>query len=214
MVRTGARAARLGDLLAAAGLRPAADAPPRPSGAEPGADLFTLYRALGGSQPQLPTLRPGAWDLVFDDPALEVPLVIELDEELHFNRYRALTLQAPWAAEAPWRVDYLAHCAAHEADCLAAARWGKRWTNPSCAQMFAGGRPGELDGGGAPRWKQRALYDALKEAAPAVGVAVAVARLATHDRIGDTTLGAALEGFADVPLNEVLGLVRARILLR
>jgi hypothetical protein len=40
--------------------------------------------------------------------------------------------------------------------------------------MFSGGAAGDLDGEGAPRWKQRALYDAIKDTAPAaLGVALA-----------------------------------------
>jgi hypothetical protein len=44
----------------------------------------------------MPPLRPGAWDLVFADG-----LVVELDEELHFNRYRAQSLQNEWATDLP-----------------------------------------------------------------------------------------------------------------
>ena len=55
------------------------------------ADLHDLYRTLGGMNPN-PSFRPGSWDLAFADG-----LVVELDEELHFNRYRAHTLQPPWA---------------------------------------------------------------------------------------------------------------------
>ena len=43
-----------------------------------------LYRRLGGPLDS-PTLRPGGWDLAFSGE-----LVVELDEELHFNQYRRL----------------------------------------------------------------------------------------------------------------------------
>jgi hypothetical protein len=40
-------------------------------------------------------------------------LVVELDDELHFNRY-ALTLEASWAASCLDRAHYRRHCAKHE----------------------------------------------------------------------------------------------------
>ncbi len=71
--------------LVAAGFSVAAQRPPAPRLDALSADLraavVTLYRELGGHQDQ-PVLRPGAWDL-----ALAGGVVVELDEELHFNRY-------------------------------------------------------------------------------------------------------------------------------
>ena len=102
-------------------------------------------------------LRPGPWDLAF-----EGNLFVELDEELHFNRYRSVTLEPAWAVELPWRRDYMSFSVEHEPACLAAARWGKRWTNPSCERIFGpADPPGTFGVVGAPRWKQRALYDAM-----------------------------------------------------
>jgi len=51
------------------------------------AEVLDLYRQLGG-QHETPALRPGSWDLQVDD------VLVELDEQLHFNRYRAVTLQS------------------------------------------------------------------------------------------------------------------------
>jgi hypothetical protein len=62
-----------------------------------------------GGRPPMPALRPGACDLAFSDG-----FVLELDEELHFNCYRAQSLQSARATEL---------------ECLAAGKWGKRWTN-------------------------------------------------------------------------------------
>ncbi len=89
------------------------------------ADVLALYRSLGGRLDR-PALRPGAWDraLVGGD-------VVELDEELHFNRYRARTLEWSWSRGLPWRDAHLAMCRAHESKCVSAGSWGKRWTNPS-----------------------------------------------------------------------------------
>ena len=55
-------------------------------------------------------LRPGTWDLSFADG-----LVVELDEELHFNRYRLTTLQSVESMKLPWRDAYLDFCTRYEA---------------------------------------------------------------------------------------------------
>ena len=194
MVRTGGRAAALVALLSDAGVHVIPERPvaPRLESLPPRLrdDVVELYRALDGRS-ERPALRPGSWDL-----ALASGAVVELDEELHFNRYRALTLEQPWAARLPWHEDYLAMCREHEQECLRAGSWGKRWTNPSCEAMF--GPPGPVGDllAGAPRWKQRALYDAIKDAQAAAGGGPPLVRLSVHDSVGGTTLGAALEGRA------------------
>jgi hypothetical protein len=206
VVRTGARAAGLQAILASAGLTPAT-APPAPRLSDLGplaAKIESLYRALGGRQLD-PSLRPGAWDLAVCDG-----LLVELDEELHFNRYRRLTMEATWAAPLPWSSDYRRHCVDYEPSCLAAAQWGKRWTNPSCERLFgAGATPGELAGGGAPRWKQRALYDAIKDAAASAG-SVQLARVATVDVVAGAQLGDVLAGRSTVAPGLVADFVRRR----
>jgi hypothetical protein len=139
MVRTGARAEALGAALASAGFQVAAKGPLAPRLDVLPADIcravVALYRELGGQHEQ-PVLRPGAWDLT-----LAGGVVIELDEELHFNRYRARTLAEPWARNLPWRETYLVMCDQHEDDCLRAGSWGKRWTNESCERMFGPAAP-------------------------------------------------------------------------
>ena len=168
------------------------------------AEVLDLYRSLGGKA-DTPTLCPGGWDLAFAGG-----LVVELDEELHFNRYRAVTLAASWESGLPWAADYQVHCAKHEPACLAAGVWGKRWTNASAAAMFLGGAPGDLDGGGAPRWKQRALYDALKDTVTLLASGVRLARVATHDQLNGVTLGTVLDGLAPIDAGAVRSLVDAR----
>src|SRR3954453_21637225 len=111
MVTTGARVAALQELFERLGYEPAgAIVAPRPSSlsADRRDEVLRLYRALGGTQPS-PQLRPGAWDLV-----LTGGLFVELDEELHFNRYRRTTLEPAWTTDLPWRDDYLRHCNVHE----------------------------------------------------------------------------------------------------
>ncbi len=211
MVRTGARADALGAALAAAGFSVVAQRPPAPRldalPADIRAGVMSLYLELGGQQEQ-PVLRPGVWDL-----ALTGGMVVELDEELHFNRYRARTLAAPWARDLPWTGAYLAICADHEDECVRAGSWGKRWTNESCERMFGPAAPAaRLDlPGGAPRWKQRAFYDSVKDAVASVPKQPRVVRLAVHDEIGEISLAALLEGRASVAPSDLRAAVEQRI---
>jgi len=209
LVRTGQRGAVLRDALRSDGFAELTEGPPRPRVAElPQSmkdELMELYRRLGG-QDGVPTLRPGPWDLV-----LEGPLVVELDEELHFNRYRALTLSVSWSTDLPWRAPYLGYCGQHEDECLSAGSWGKRWTNPSCERMF--GTPdhvGELDGAGAPRWKQRALYDAMKDIAPTIHAGLRMARFSVYDVVGGVRLWDVVAGRAVAAPGAMRSLIEAR----
>ena len=210
MVRTGKRAEVLKSILLDAGLEAGGSAPAPPRLADlptPLADeVVGLYRALGGPE-EAPALRPGSWDLVFGGA-----LVVELDEELHFNRYRALTLSASWATGLPWTETFGAFCVAHEDECLSAGTWGKRWTNPSCERMFGpAGAVGDLMGAGAPRWKQRALYDAMKDAASSGDGGVRLARVSVHDAVDGNRLWDVLGGPASVSPAAIRALVEARV---
>lgn len=175
-------------MLAAAGHRQAELKVPAPRLPDLGADLAEHIKdhleVLGGDRGAATRLRPGSWDL-----ALDGGLLVELDEELHFNRYRGQTVQAPWASALPWTDLYLEYCSREEERCLTAAKWGQRWTNPSCERMFGvASQPGDFDGGGAPRWKQRALYDAIKDAFALSQSEYRVARVSVHDIVDGTTL--------------------------
>lgn len=195
VVRTGKRAQALAALLSAAGLSVVDENPPAPRlealPPEMRDDVLDLYRSLGG-RPDRP-LRPGAWDLVLANGD-----VVELDEELHFNRYRARTLERSWSRRLPWCDAYMTMCRAYESQCVSGGSWGVRWTNASCEAMFGPAGPaGDLGAsGGAPRWKQRALYDAIKDAHAATGTGPRVLRLAVHDDLGGASLDAILRGRA------------------
>lgn len=166
--------------------------------------IVELFRQLGRHDGAA-RLRPGAWDLAFEDG-----LLVELDEQLHFNRYRAMTLHADWMRPLPWRDTYLVFCRAREQDCLADGRWGRRWTNSSCERLFGpADPPGTFERGGAPRWKQRALYDALKDML-AVSGSVKLARLAIYDTIEGIELQAALEGRADIDPMALVSFTQSR----
>lgn len=138
------------------------------------------YRALGGIlDPFVLNLR--SWDMEFNG------IAVELDEYLHFNRYRLQTLQSPLYA----RLDkfptshYRDFCVGHERDCLSAGGYGGKWTKPTAERQFgSGGAERDLDGPGAPRWKQRAFYDFVKDLSP-LAIGVAVVRVSVWDTIDD-----------------------------
>ena len=209
VVKTGARALVLQDLLTQIDLGPVLGGPPVPRlttlPPEMAGRILDLFEVLGGTSAS-PALRPGAWDLVCKGGVL-----VELDEELHFNRYRRLTLEPDWMKPLPWCQEYLTLARDRESECLAAATWGKRWTNPSCEVLFgAADPPGRFDSNGAPRWKQRALYDAIKDAAALTDESIHLVRLATHDLVGGIRLGDALEGRATVKPDALSQLVTKR----
>lgn len=211
MVKTGQRAAALRELFKEAGFQPTAvvPAPPRLRDLEDdlAVSILQTYRTFGGTE-QEPALRPGAWDLAFEDG-----LVIELDEELHFNRYRGQTLSADWANVLPWQIEYLRQSEAQEALCLNAGSWGKRWANPSCERMFGqAAEPRSFEGGGAPRWKQRALYDTVKDAAALTNPDLRLARLSVFDIMDETSLASLLDGSRTISPSSLRQFVEERLL--
>lgn len=188
MVRAGARASVLDQVLLQAGLTRASARPRAPRIADLpvplAGEIFDLYHRIGGKLAD-PAFRPGAWDLPYSN------VIVELDEDMHFNRYRALTLEARFAAVLPWAAAYRKHAGGHEGR---AGTGGRRWTSPPAERMFG---PADekwvFNRGGAPRWKQRALYDAIKDAAAAAGL-VQLARVSIYDAVDGIRIEDALRG--------------------
>lgn len=140
MVATGARVRALATLLTDGGWTQVT--PPRlPRVAELSDGqqdrIRSLYDLLGGSPDHFPRIRPGGWDLAFE--TADGLLFVELDEEQHFNRYRAQTLDS--------------------------------------TSDLGAGPPGDFTGVGAPRWRQRAFYDSVKD----VLTGRRLARISVHD---------------------------------
>lgn len=143
-------------------------------------DIDKVYRALDGKLPTLP-INLRKWDMEFEGSA------VELDEYLHFNRYRAATLRSKLYSKLPgFPLDvYRRHCEEHEDRCLTAGGYGRKWTNTACERQFGSGAPpGNLGGGGAPRWKQRAFYDFVKDLSPLL-IGVRLARVSVWDELPD-----------------------------
>ncbi|WP_051549447.1 DUF7255 family protein [Nocardioides sp. URHA0032] len=141
--------------------------------------IRSLYEILDGTPAQFDRIRPGGWDLAFITP--EDPhrlLHVELDEEQHFNRYRARMLDATEELGLPWTPAYQSYSRDREARLLPGWGTGQRWTNPSAARFFGeASPPGDFTGVGAPRWRQRAFYDAVKDTL----TSRSLARISVHD---------------------------------
>jgi hypothetical protein len=165
---------------------------------------MATYKHLGGLR-DAPALQPLGWDIPTTSG-----LIVELDEEQHFNRYRAATLNLNWAADLPWREDYLTYCAEFERLALKSHSGGGFWeSDGSVAQFGPAGPRRSLEQAGSPRWKQRAVYDALRDTTAVAG-SVTLARLSVHDRVGTARLGDALRGCAPLDLKELHGLIVRR----
>jgi hypothetical protein len=139
-------------------------------------EVALVYRRLGGML-DVPPQRAGKFDSKWG------PIMVEVDECRHFNRYREITLDSPLYDAMPRfpREAYRRFCREYEYECWKAANWGGYWTdkNECCERQFGAGQPQgtPLDAfegigpnpNGAPRWKQRAFYDFLKDVCSALG---------------------------------------------
>ena len=148
-------------------------------------EICNIYKALGGVL-DTPPVNPGAWDI--DTPSF----IIELDEENHFNRYRAITLDAPlYQNFKNFDVkEYRKYCRSYESKC---PKTQGRWSKPSADVQFgASGPEGDFSGNGPSRWKQRAFYDYLKDVF-SVLTGIPVIRISIYDKAGYSTVGQLLD---------------------
>lgn len=162
-----------------------------------------VYRRLGGVL-DLDDIAAGDWDF-----NLAGGLKIELDEFLHFNRYRATTLKVPWAENVAWSADYELYCTSFEYKCLQGTLPGM-WATKSSEGMFGASDPiGVLGELGSSRWKQRALYDAVKDAF-ACHRNLAVARISVTDTINGKRVDRELKKGRPLDPDGLRSLVEAR----
>ena len=169
-----------------------------------------MYFKLGGALNEF-ELNIRSWDMEFEGVA------IELDEYLHFNRYRLLTLGSPLYQAMPAfpLKKYTAYCNDHEGACLSAGSYGGKWSSKSTEKQFGpAGVQKDLSGNGAPRWKQRAFYDFIKDLSPQL-VGVKVARVAVWDRVWENgeerLVSEVLKSPSDCSGKVIAELIKARI---
>lgn len=151
-----------------------------------------VYKDLGGTLDDVPFRHQG-WDIEYEGMA------VELDEELHFNDYRLITLRSSLYKQLPAfpLKKYQNYARRYSGECMKCGAYLGKWSKPACERQFGrGARPGDLSGSGSPRWKQRAFYDFIKDLSPILG-GVDVARIAIWDRLvdgsGSRTIGEVLD---------------------
>lgn len=154
-------------------------------------EISLVYKKLGGTLEIYPTAFRG-FDIKLKG------LVVELDEEQHFNRYRFSTLGSEFYDSADVQ-DYLAYCESYEAGCLKRARYGGYWKTPvSVTQFGPGGPVGEIPEDfsilqlGASRWKQRAFYDYLRDVGSRI-TGYKLVRVSVYDRVAGIEIGEILQ---------------------
>lgn len=118
-----------------------------------------VYAQLGGIG--------NCWEFKFPlPPGLETgQLRLSLDGPLHFNRYRAASLQSPLYQQQPdWLENYRRHCRSAERECLKAGSRQGVWSFPEAEKHFGKAREvGDFSGPGAPGWKLNAFCDFLAD---------------------------------------------------
>lgn len=141
-------------------------------------EIRLVYKQLS-CQPATTYPTNGRYDISTDE------FIIELDEERHFNLYRAQTLESciyTKLHQFPLN-QYRLYCSLYEQQCLRAAVWGKNWSTPSADNQFGeSDLPGNLNGSGSSRWKQRAFYDYLKDVTQLI-TKKPLARVSIYDKL-------------------------------
>lgn len=115
--------------------------------------FYEIYKSLDGHGP--------ATQLAFEYSILSrEKVLLSLDEELEFHRYRLDTLKHPfYENQVDFSLaDYKRFCHSHEKDCLKKGLAGSNWTNKLAEEHFgAASDPGDFFQHGAPAWKWQAL---------------------------------------------------------
>lgn len=128
-------------------------------------EIVDTYKALGGKQ-ELPNL-PFIQEHIIVSPNI----ILILDNDRKFNRYRTLTLKSKVYNQLPHfpMERYKSFCRTYESQCLKSASHAPAWTSREAEQAF--GKPGDfgdLDLNGAPLWKEIAIQDFILDHIPLV----------------------------------------------
>lgn len=162
--------------------------------------VLAVYRSLGGIMNDIPAnLR--TWDMIVDG------IAVELDEMLHFNRYRQITLLSTAYNALPHfpLLEYRQYCLERELGCIKAGSYGGKWSNNSCEMQFGrASDTGSFDGNGSPRWKQRAFYDFIKDLSPLL-IGVSLVRISIWDKVNVEGAYALIKDLLSKPVDEIAG---------
>jgi len=120
-------------------------------------EVLDIYRVLGGKNAR-PSINFRRSVLRFEEGQLY------LCHQLHFNRYRALTLQSDFYADFEgFNVgNYRMYCRQFEGECQKSGLVGAQWRHNFADKQFGrASPPGDFSGNGSSAWKQRAFEDFL-----------------------------------------------------
>ncbi|MEH0153817.1 hypothetical protein V6R21_06695 [Limibacter armeniacum] len=157
-------------------------------------DVTYIYESLGGKG-DLSRLKAPDWHIELDGN-----IVLQLDEQLHFNRFRNLTLRsAIYREDQGFSVQkFRTYSRKKEDECLKTGTQAKYWTTPFAEKHFGeGARQGDLKGGGAPAWKLLAFLDYWQDLTAALKP-VKVIRISIWDEL---MLGGKLVSINDILTN-------------
>lgn len=165
--------------------------------------ILSVYRQLGGVLDIYP-IRFGDFDIITDE------YFIELDEENHFNRYRAITLKSNFYSNnlnfSTQR--YFEYCYNFENKC---GKSGGFWFSTNSEKQFGtSSEPGNLNGSGSSRWKQRAFYDFLRDVYSCLQPKP-VYRFSVYDEIQGTIINSVLQKEKKEKYDAVYNLILNRV---
>ncbi|MEQ8358692.1 MAG: hypothetical protein RH860_04335 [Cytophagales bacterium] len=114
-------------------------------------------------------------------------LLIQFDDELHFNRYRRITLESEFYMNYKGfnTLSYKSYCRNYEKECIKAGLSKGIWENPESLKIFGPSEePGDLslERDGASGWKMRAWRDFLQDVSGEI-LGFKVLRISTYDKI-------------------------------
>lgn len=122
---------------------------------------FQIYKDLGGIQDEIPVFEK-VWHLIEPDT------VIILDDYLHFNRYRSITLRSDFydkITSFPLE-HYRRYCRNFEKECIKSGLQKGVWDNKESDYYFGtSSTPGDFYKNGSGGWKMRAFQDFLEDIA-------------------------------------------------
>jgi hypothetical protein len=147
--------------------------------------IVAVYKELGGILHIYP-VGFGDFDIITDT------CFIELDEENHFNRYRNITLKSDFYSDCSnfSKQSYIEYCNDFENK---SGKGGNFWSSVNSERQFGvSSEPGNLDGNGSSRWKQRAFYDFLRDVYSFLQPKP-VYRFSVYCKVGNATINTVLK---------------------
>ena len=114
-------------------------------------------------------------------------LLIQIDDELHFNRYRKISLESSFYKDhSGFKVlEYLRNCRIEEKECIKSGLAGSNWHNPKAKKMFGDSEePGDLsmERNGSSAWKLRAWIDFIQDISGEI-MGYKVLRISVYDKL-------------------------------